>query len=248
MTSGERSDLVAQPLDRFISDTSERETVSGRFGNESARTLRIDVDGGVWLTPGAAIAYHGAIRFERQRVLTAPSLKSALLRETAPLVHACGKGRLYCARRGSHVFPIALAGETIVVAWPDLLAIEDTLACVPTLVDHGIGVAAGGLVAMQLSGYGAFAMASHGRPLTIAVSEGNPVSTDPHATMAWSSGVRLRLKTDVSWRSAFQHGGQEPVQILFEGTGFVVVQPYEDPSRFTVRLNPLQRLAAMLTG
>ena len=33
--------------------------------------LRIDVDGGVWLKPGAAIAYRGNIRFERLPTLSA---------------------------------------------------------------------------------------------------------------------------------------------------------------------------------
>jgi uncharacterized protein (AIM24 family) len=236
-----------QTLDRFIGETVEQQA-SGRFGNESARTLRIDVDGGVWLKPGAAVAYRGEITFERQRVLTAPSIIAAVLREAAPLVHASGKGRLFCASHGSHVFPISLTGETVFVAWPDLLAIEDTLACEPTLLEHGIGIAAGGLVAMRLSGHGAFAIASHGRPLALAVAEGQPISTDPHATLAWSDGLRIQLKTDLSWRSVVGHGGQEPVQMLFEGSGFVIVQPYEEPQRFTVQVKPLERLAAMITG
>ena len=75
-----------QTLERFIGETVEQQA-SGRFGNESARTLRIEVDGGVWLKPGAAVAYRGEITFERQRVLTAPSIIAAVLREAAPLVH-----------------------------------------------------------------------------------------------------------------------------------------------------------------
>jgi uncharacterized protein (AIM24 family) len=210
--------------------------------------LRIDVDGGVWLKPGAAIAYRGDITFDRQRVLDAPSLKSALLRETAPLVRATGKGRLFCAHHGSHVFAVTLSGETIFVAWPDLLAVEESLDCVPTLIGHAVGVAAGGLVMMKLSGDGSFAIVSHGSPLTLAVTDGEPVSTDPHSTIAWSPDLGVRLKTDLSWRSLFKHGGQEPVQMLFEGNGFVMVQPYEDPARFGVRVNQIRRLASIVTG
>src|SRR5687768_13010328 len=103
---------MAQSLDRFISDTREQPPMCSRFGNESARTLRIDVDGGVWLKPGAAIAYRGDIRFDRQRILGAPSFTSALLREMAPLVRATGNGRLFCAHHGSHAFAITLSGET----------------------------------------------------------------------------------------------------------------------------------------
>ena len=32
---------------------------------------------------------------------------------------------------------------------------------------HGVGIAAGGLVAVKLSGHGALAMATHGQPLTL---------------------------------------------------------------------------------
>jgi uncharacterized protein (AIM24 family) len=248
MTMSNENLTAARSLRQFVSETGEQAALGGRFTNESARTLRIDLDGGVWLKPGAAVAYRGDIRFERQRVLSVPSVKTALLRETAPLVHASGKGRLFCAHHGSHASAIVLSGETIFVAWPDLLAFEESVECVPTLVNHGVSLAAGGLVALKLSGHGSFAVVSHGRPLTLAVTPGHPVSTDPHATMAWSTLLRVRLKTDLSWRSAFGHGGQEPVQMLFEGDGFVIVQPFEDPRRFTLRVNPLERLAALLAG
>jgi uncharacterized protein (AIM24 family) len=77
------------------------------------------------------------------------------------------------------------------------------------------------------------------------VEPGRPVSTDPHATLAWSEELTPALKTDLSWRSVFAHGGNEPVQLFFEGRGFVVVQPYEDPSRFKVSINPLKRTASL---
>jgi hypothetical protein len=36
--------------------------------------------------------------------------------------------------------------------------------------------------------------------------------------------------------------------MLFEGEGFVIVQPYEDPNRFTVKVNPMHRLRTLVTG
>jgi uncharacterized protein (AIM24 family) len=236
-----------QSLAQFMRDTRAREEMNGRFENESARTLRIDVDGGVWLRPGAAIAYRGNIAFERLATLEAGSIQDVVLRETAPLVRATGEGRLYCGQHGSHVRVVRLAGESVVVAWTDLLAFEESLAFETRLVGHGVGVAAGGMVAVTLSGHGALALATHGEPLTLEVAPGNPVSTDPHATMAWSAALTPVLKTDLGWRSVFGHGGHEPVQMLFEGSGFVVVQPYEDPSRFGLKINPLKRLAQFLT-
>jgi uncharacterized protein (AIM24 family) len=117
-----------------------------------------------------------------------------------------------------------------------------------TLVAHGLSIAAGGLVAVKLSGHGALAIAAHGELLTLPVASGNPVSTDPHATLAWSGNLTPSLKTDLSWRSVFRHGGQEPFQMYFEGTGFVVVQPYKDPSRIALSLDPLKQIKSLFTG
>jgi uncharacterized protein (AIM24 family) len=238
---------LTQPLDAFAADTRAREWADEPFANETARTLRIEVDGGVWLKPGAAIAYNGDLTFERRPTLGAASIEDAVLRETAPLVRASGRGRLYCADRGAHVRCIRLSGEQLVVSWQDLLAFEESLEFESSLVGHGVGIAAGGLVAVTLSGHGALAVLTHGRPITLTVEPGSPVYTDPHATLAWSAGLTPTLKTDLSWRSAFAHGGHEPFQMAFAGAGFVVVQAYEDASRIHLT-QPLKKIAKLVTG
>jgi uncharacterized protein (AIM24 family) len=139
-----------------------------------------------------------------------------------------------------------LAGETIVVSWDELLAFEDSLRFEMMFVTHGISLTSGGLVVVKLSGRGTFAVAVHGDPLTLAVDKDSPVSTDPHATLAWSGELTPSLKTDLSWRSVFRHGGQEPFQMHFQGTGFVVVQPHKDPSRIALSVNPLTEIRALL--
>jgi uncharacterized protein (AIM24 family) len=237
---------TAWDLDRFVSATSERGDGSARFDNESARTLRIDVDGGVWLKPGAAIAYRGALTFERLPTLDASSLNDAMMREAAPLVRAAGKGRLYCASHAAYAHVVRLEGQAIVVAWQDLLAFEESLTFAMSLVGHGVGVAAGGLVSVQLSGHGSFAMGTHGEPLTLNVTPDNPISTDPHATLAWSADLSPALKTDLSWRSMIAHGGHEPLQMYFSGAGFVVVQPFEDPSGLSLHGNPIKQIKKLV--
>jgi uncharacterized protein (AIM24 family) len=237
-----------QSLEQFLEAAGEKAAAGARFDAESARTLRIDVDGGIWLKPGAAIAYRGEIAFVRLPTLGARSLAGAALREAAPLVRAVGKGRLYCGHHGCHAHIIRLAGESLVVAWQDLLAFEESLAFEAQLVGHGVGIAAGGLVVMKLSGHGSLALATHGQPLALSVSPGHAVKTDPHATLAWSAELTPLLKTDLSWRSAFAHGGQEPVQMTFDGSGFVIVQPYEDRGRFHIGANPIKKLVSMAAG
>lgn len=237
----------AQSLRGFLEATGELAPTGERFECESARALRIDVDGEVWLKPGAAIAYRGDLVFERRETLQADGLADAVLRETAPLVRARGRGRLHCAHHGGHVRVVQLAGETLHVTWSELLAFERTLDFETRLVGHGVGLAAGGLGVVRLSGHGAFALVTHGQPITLAVTPDEPLNTDPHATLAWSESLAPTLKFDVSWRSLVGHGGHEPVQMHFAGSGFVVVQPFEDPSCLRINANPLKRVAAMIT-
>lgn len=239
-----------QSLGAFLDETREEAAAPApsTFSNARARTLSIDVDGSAWLKPGAAIAYRGDLVFERRPTLGARSVTDAVLRETAPLVRAVGRGRLYCGHHGAHVHVVVLAGESLVVSWSDLVAFESSLVFEAALVGHGVGIAAGGLVGVTLTGHGALAIATHGRPLTLPVTPAQPVRTDPHATIAWSAGLEPTLATDLSWRSAVGHGGHEPFQMDFAGTGFVVVQPCENPARFDLGPHPLRRLASLVAG
>jgi uncharacterized protein (AIM24 family) len=233
-------------LDRFFAETGEGPSSASGFCCESARMLRIEVDGDVWVKPGAAIAHRGALRFERRHTLDAHSVTDAIVRETAPLVRVEGRGRLYCGYRGAHVRVVRLRGQMLIVTWNDLLAFESSLEFTASLVGHGLGFAAGGLIAVRLAGDGAVALATHGQPLTLPVVQGQTLRTEPHATLAWSDSLTPTLHIDVSWRSLVAHGGQEPVQMQFDGTGFVVVQPFEDSPRFDIRFNPVKELATLI--
>jgi len=234
------------PLERLRSQR-EQQQVGEPFQAESERMLRIDVDGGVWLKPGAAIAYRGDLSFERLPTVGAESLTDVATRELTPLVRAVGRGRLYCGHQAAFVRLLRIAGEAIVVSWQELLAFEESLHFQMGFEAHGISVAAGGLVTVTLRGHGVCAIAAHGDPLTLVVTDDAPIRTDPHATLAWSGELIPSLKTDLSWRSLFRHGGQEPFQMLFEGTGFVVVQPYKDPHRVALTINPLTEIRTLLS-
>jgi uncharacterized protein (AIM24 family) len=227
--------LPVHSLTEFLRGSGEEEAVPGSFKQESERLLRIEVDGGVWLKPGAAVAYRGDLRFERLPTLKGRNLRDMIRRELVPLVRAVGRGRLYCAHHGWHLRILRLVDEALCVSTEEFLAFEETLEHEIFLVGKGIGLTAGGLFGIRFAGTGALAFAVHGSPLTLPVTPANPVSTDPHATLAWSAGLIPELKMDLNWRSVFRHGGAEPFQMFFEGEGFVVVQPTEDPARFRLK-------------
>jgi uncharacterized protein (AIM24 family) len=64
--------------------------------------------------------------------------------------------------------------------------------------------------------------------MTLRVTPGNPVFTDPNATIAWSANLNPDFKTDISFKTFLGRGSGDSFQMKFDGDGFVVVQPYEE--------------------
>ena len=88
---------------------------------------------------------------------------------------------------------------------------------------YGAGERAPTVVA---KGTGLVALISDGEPLKLNVAEA-PTFVDPQAAIAWSSGVRSDLKTDVQAKSLIGMGSGESVQLAMSGEGWVLVQPSE---------------------
>lgn len=214
------------------------------------RLVRIEVDDFVWIKRGTVIAYHGDLQFRLEEVfqseaigLEAGPVRSALKREAVPLSRAEGRGRLFLSDEGKFNRVFRLEGQRMFVASQYLLAFEPTLEHQIRLVG-GVGALAGGPFIVQLTGTGFVAISSKGDPLTLRVTPNDPVSTDPTATVAWTSGLWPELKTDLELRSLVAHGGGEPIQMFFGGDGHVVVNAR---SRMEVmRSSILQRVRSNL--
>ena len=79
------------------------------------------------------------------------------------------------------------------------------------------------------------AITTHYDPLTLRVTPGADVSTDPNATVAWSGNLQPDFVTDISLGTFFGRAAGESVQMKFQGEGWVVVQPYEEVIRAAPR-------------
>ena len=223
--------MSAQSLSQFLSEHAEDATNSGLFELESDRVLECNLNGMIWMKVGAMIAYNGQIKFTREGMLDqgiGNFLKKSLTGEGASLSKAEGRGKLYLADGGKKVTVLRLNNETIFVNGNDLLALEPTLTKDITMMRKMAAMASGGLFNVKVSGTGSVAFGTHGAPLVLRVSPGQPVFTDPQATVAWSGGLSPEFKTDISLRTFLGRGSGESFQMHFQGDGFVVVQPYEE--------------------
>ncbi|MEG0259840.1 MAG: AIM24 family protein [Lysinibacillus sp.] len=218
-------------IEEFIKKTRETDRGQGFFELETERLLEVNLDGLVWAKMGSMVAYEGTIKFERERMLEqglGSMFKKAFTGEGASLMKANGQGKLYLADSGKKVIILDLKNESIYVNGNDLLAFEPSIQHEIKMMRKVAGMMAGGLFNVRCSGSGLVAITSHYEPLTLRVTPGKPVLTDPNATVAWSGNLSPSFQTDISLRTFIGRGSGESIQMRFEGDGFVIVQPYEE--------------------
>jgi uncharacterized protein (AIM24 family) len=219
-------------LAQFLAETSERDRPGDVFELEGAHMLEVHVKGRVWSKLGAMVAYRGDLKFVREGAFEGGLgrfVTKMVSGEAAPLTKIEGHGIAYLADQKKNITVLRLEpSEVINVNGNDVLAFEDSVRYEITLHRRVAGMLAGGLFSLRLSGPGMAAIVSHGAPLTLRCTPTDPVVSDPNATVAWSGHLSPEIKTDISLRSLIGRGGGEAFQMLFQGDGFVVVQPYEE--------------------
>ncbi len=219
---------VATRLGEFVSAHAQTDT-GGTWQLESKKMLEIHLAGGnVFTKLGAMVAYYGNLTFERAGAGSAGKfLKTMATGEKAATTKVTGSGILYCADQGKEISILYLENESIFVNGTDCLAYSDSLAW-DIVFTGGASMMAGGLFSLKLTGTGYVAITTHGKPLVLGVGQGQPLFTDPNATVAWSDGMQTSVKTDVNLKTMLGRASGETFQMRFDGQGFVVVQPYEE--------------------
>jgi uncharacterized protein (AIM24 family) len=225
--------MARYSLTEFVTRTAQQDRGQGLFELENERLLEINLNGLAWTKTGSMVAYLGQIKFTREGVLehgVGKFLKKAFTGEGARLTKAEGAGKLYLADKGKKITVLQLAGESLFVNGNDVLAFEPTLKWDIKMMRKVTAMVAGGLFNVRFDGSGMLAITTHYDPITLRVQPGQPVFTDPNATIAWSGGLTPEFKTDISLKTFFGRGSGESVQMMFNGDGFVVIQPYEEVS------------------
>ncbi|WP_224448154.1 AIM24 family protein [Haloprofundus salilacus] len=215
-------------LDKFLETHGPKEG-GDTFERESSKMLDVSLDGSVMAKAGAMVGYTGDISFERKSGggLTG-MLKKKATGEGTVMMQATGTGHLYLADQGKEVQILELdADDEISVNGNDVLAFEESVTWDIKMMNSIAGTSTGGLFNVYLNGPGNVAITTHGEPLVLPT----PVSTDPNATVAWSSNVSPSTKRDLNIKSFLGRSSGETFQLHFAGEGgFVVVQPYEERS------------------
>lgn len=233
MKSPDKSDGKRPPRlhtkETFVAASLEPEGSQVGFDVVTRRFVRIEVEDHVWIKRDSVVAYHGDLKFRREQIFQAQSmelksgpLREAMKRQLVPLTKAQGKGVLFVSDEGNHNQIVRLDGGSVWIVSTAIVAFEPSLQHQVKMIG-GVGLLAGGMFLIELSGHGHVALGTRGDPLTLRVRPGDPVSCDPTAVVAWSGGLWPELKTNIELKALIGQGGGAVIQMLFQGEGYVVV-------------------------
>lgn len=214
-------------LKDLIRSTSNEQLESPGFQQLSPDLVQLRVTSHAWSKSGAMVAYRGNLTFQRE-TLGQAGFGRALTGEINPLTCIQGDGLVLLAEAAKRITLVTLQEESIVVSAQSLLAFEASLQ---HQVIHnkvqGLITSVSWMTGIHLSGTGTFALATQGTPTTLPVTADFPAVSDPAATVAWSESLTPQRYLPTGPTMAIGPDGGEIVQAVFQGHGFIIVQPSE---------------------
>jgi uncharacterized protein (AIM24 family) len=211
------------PLKQFA-ETQSTEA----FALQNPKLLKVSLrDMTVQAKLGAMVAYQGEVKFEHAGSGgMARLVKKMTTGEDVKFMKCSGSGELFLAEQAQEIHILQLDDDQITCNGANLLAFDAGIDWDITRVEGAGGMLGGGLFNVALKGSGFVALLSDGPPVLLDVGEAATFA-DPSAAITWSSGVRTSMKTDISLKTLTGRASGETIQVAFEGTGWVLVQPSE---------------------
>jgi uncharacterized protein (AIM24 family) len=221
---------VAQPggggvkgLDEFA-EVQATET----FTLQNGKLLKVSLGGAtVQAKVGSMVAYQGSVTFEHAGSGgMSRMVKKAMTGEGATLMKVSGGGEVFLADSAQDIHLIRLENDKITCNGSNVLAFESGVDWDIERLQGASGMLSGGLFNLALQGTGWVALLSDGPPVRLDVGSA-PTFADAQAAITWSSGVTSSVRTDFKLKDLIGKSSGETVQLAFQGSGWVLVQPSE---------------------
>jgi uncharacterized protein (AIM24 family) len=198
------------------------------FALQNSKLLKVSLrDVTVQAKLGSMVAYQGEVKFEHAGSGgMARLVKKMTTGEDVKFMKCTGSGELFLAEQAQDIHVLSLDNDQITCNGANLLAFDDGIDWDITRIEGAGGMLTGGMFNVSLKGTGSVALLSDGPPVLLDVGD-MPTFADPQAAITWSSGVRTSMKTDINVKTLIGRGSGESIQVAFEGTGWVLVQPSE---------------------
>ncbi len=211
-------------MDETLLDEHAEKASGDTFALQNERMLKVALNGEVLARQGAMVAYQGHMDFDYQGGGLGRLLKKAVTGEGLPLIRVSGQGDLFLADQAAEVHLIRLENDSITVNGENVLAFEKSLEWDINRV-RGVGLAAGGLFNVVISGTGWLAITAFGTPVTLRVD--GPTYADVASAIAWSTSLRTSIHSSFKAGAFIGRASGELFQLAFEGQGQVIVQASE---------------------
>jgi uncharacterized protein (AIM24 family) len=198
------------------------------FSLQHSKLLKVSLrDVTIQAKLGTMVAYQGDVKFEHAGSGgMARLVKKMTTGEDVKFMKATGSGELFLAEQAQDIHILRLEDDQITCNGANLLAFDAGIDWDISRVEGAGGLLSGGLFNVSLKGSGNVALVSDGPPVLLNIGEAATFA-DPQAAITWSSGVRTSMKTDINVKTLIGRGSGETIQVAFEGTGWVLVQPSE---------------------
>jgi uncharacterized protein (AIM24 family) len=194
---------------------------------QSSHCVKATINGEILARQGALIAYRGNLGIEVKSQGMGNFLKRAMTGEGLKLMSVRGQGEAWFANVAEHCFVLDFeSGDGFSVNGRNVLCFDSTLQYQIGMVS-GAGMFGGGLFNSTFTGQGRLAISADGHPLVIPVSPNMPVLVDTDAVVGWSAQLQTQIHRSQGMKSILRGGSGEMFQIVFQGQGFVLVQPSE---------------------
>lgn len=206
----------------------EEVAATDTFTLQNGKLLKVRLGGAtVQAKAGAMVAYQGDVSFEHAGSGgMSRMVKKAMTGEGATLMKMTGSGEVFLAESAQDVHLIRLENDKITCNSANVLAFEGGIDWDIERIQGASGMLAGGLYNLALQGTGWVALISDGPPVRLDVGS-TPTFADAQAAITWSSGVTTSVRTDFKLKDLVGRSSGESVQLAFQGSGWVLVQPSE---------------------
>lgn len=194
---------------------------------QNSQCVKAAINGEVLARQGAMVAYRGNLQIDVKSQGVGNFLKRAVTGEGLSLMSVRGQGEAWFASLAHHCFVVDIdPGDGLSVNGRNVLCFDQGLQYQINMI-KGAGMFGGGLFNSTFHGQGRLAITSDGTPLVIPVTPQAPVLVDTDAIIGWTAQLQTQIHRSQGLKSVLKGGSGEMFQVVFQGQGFVLVQPSE---------------------
>ncbi len=200
---------------------------AGRWTQQNGKLVKVTLGPDALALRGSMVAYQGNVEFDYKSSGLRGLIEGKLTGQAVKLMTCKGSGEVFLAHDAADLHIVELGNSSLCINAKNLLAMDDTVRTEVKRIESA-GIPGGGLFHFEVSGPGSVVVMTKGSPMTLPVQ--GPTFADMNALVAWTTGMRVSVSTQVRIsRQIYAGSSGEALALQFMGFAghFVVVQPFE---------------------